>query len=524
MTMTETDPGAAAGLATDRDEVIKLAILAVGGQGGGVITDWIVDVAERNGWYAQATSVPGVAQRTGATIYYVEMVREDEAGGTPVLALMPSPGDVDIVLAAEMMEAGRAIQRGFVTPDRTTLIASTDRTLAVIEKIVPGSGIAESDPVADAALAASRRFLSADLDRLAKQNGSVISASLFGALAGARVLPFAPDTFEETIKAGGRGIEASLRAFRAGAEAIGNPAAAASLTRSDVRSGDKGVVGPEKERRAWGGLLERIEREFPAAARPMLRAGLEKVVDFQDVGYGGEYLDRLKAQYDRDSASGGVEKGFRFTVESAKYVANAMAYDDVVRVADLKTRASRFRRIETQMGVGDRNVMHVTEFMHPRIEEVCGTMPAGLGNFIVTRPGLRRTLDRLVNRGRHVRTDTIRWFLALYFVGGLRRIRRRSLRHRTETAHLEDWLSLANATIPEDYDLAVEVIRCRRLIKGYSDTHARGESKFDRVLSALPVLKGRDDAAEWLHRLIEAALKDEKGEMLDGALKTIRTL
>ncbi len=76
----------------------------------------------------------------------------------------------------------------------------------------------------------------------------------------------------------------------------------------------------------------------------------------------------------------------------------------------------------------------------------------------------------------------------------------------------------------KDYALGVEVLRCRRLIKGYSDTHERGTSKYDRVISALPVLAGRDDAADWLHRLIEAALKDEKGEMLDGALQTIKTL
>src|SRR4051812_47324303 len=135
-----------------RDPIIKLAILAVGGQGGGVITDWIVDLAERNGWYAQSTSVPGVAQRTGATIYYIEMVPElDGESGAPVLSLMPAPGDVDVVVAAELMEAGRAIQRGIVTPDRTTLIASTHRTLAVSEKIVPGSGITDPAPVLDIA-------------------------------------------------------------------------------------------------------------------------------------------------------------------------------------------------------------------------------------------------------------------------------------------------------------------------------------------------------------------------------------
>ena len=71
--------------ATEDERVIKLAVLAVGGQGGGVLADWITDVAERNGYVAQSTSVAGVAQRTGATIYYVEMARD--TGRLPVFAL-----------------------------------------------------------------------------------------------------------------------------------------------------------------------------------------------------------------------------------------------------------------------------------------------------------------------------------------------------------------------------------------------------------------------------------------------------
>src|ERR1700756_4988998 len=97
---------------------ISVAILAMGGQGGGVLADWIVALAESEGWIAQSTSVPGVAQRTGATIYYGEMIRPRE-GASPVLSLMPVPGDVDVVIAAEMMEAGRAMQRGLVSPERT---------------------------------------------------------------------------------------------------------------------------------------------------------------------------------------------------------------------------------------------------------------------------------------------------------------------------------------------------------------------------------------------------------------------
>src|SRR5689334_24125198 len=85
---------------------INIAILAMGGEGGGVLADWIVDMAEREGYAAQSTSVPGVAQRTGTTVYYVEFHPEPRAFGisdkSPVLALMPVAGDVDIVISSEL--------------------------------------------------------------------------------------------------------------------------------------------------------------------------------------------------------------------------------------------------------------------------------------------------------------------------------------------------------------------------------------------------------------------------------------
>lgn len=131
---------------TNKVQPIKIAILAMGGEGGGVLADWIVDMGEANGYVAQTTSVPGVAQRTGATIYYVELYPNAQAeadGGRPVLALMPLPGDVDVVLASELMEAGRAVQRGLVTGDRTTLIASTHRVFSIAEKSALGDGRVE---------------------------------------------------------------------------------------------------------------------------------------------------------------------------------------------------------------------------------------------------------------------------------------------------------------------------------------------------------------------------------------------
>lgn len=501
-----------------QNQIIKLAILAVGGQGGGVVSDWIVHLAETNGWYAQATSVPGVAQRTGATIYYIEMV--PDRGKTPILALMPSPGDVDIVLAAELMEAGRAMMRGLVTPERTTLIASSHRAFAVSEKSVPGNGIADSATVIETARKTARRFVAADLEAIAARNGSVISASLFGALAAASVLPFPRESFEATIQSGGKGIKASLRAFHEAFDAALAPAASETKPeRAPAR-----IEGPAALLERYQALASRIDDEMPADSRDMAKRGLAKVVEFQDLGYGEEYLGRLVKVAALDHDLGGDGKGRSLTREAAKYLANAMAYDDVIRVARIKTESRRFERVRDEVHVRDEQILKLTEFMHPRMEEVCGMLPAKLGRYIENRPGLFKALDRVVNRGRHVRTDGIFWYSVLYMVSGFRRFRRRLLRHEVEQAHLSRWLGEAERVARRNYDLGVEVLRCRRLIKGYSDTHARGLSRYDKVLSALPLLEGREDGADWLRRLREAALKDENGTALDGALKTVASL
>lgn len=492
-------------LSPPADAIIKLAILAVGGQGGGVISDWIVDVAERNGWYAQSTSVPGVAQRTGATIYYIEMV--PGAARTPVLSLMPSPGDVDIVIAAELMEAGRAMLRGLVTPGRTALIFSSHRAYAVSEKAQPGDGISDPAMIFEAAGKMPRLVLSADFERIAADTGSVISASLFGGLAASDVLPFPRQSFEAAIRAGGKGIDRSLDAFSRGYAAavapVSEPVAAPVATIPEI---------PER-------FVRRLDA-FPAEAKDMMRAGLAKVVDFQDAAYGEEYLARVSEFLARDKSG----EGFVLTREAAKYIANAMCYDDIIRVADRKTRAARFSRIAGEMNAADDQVLQLTEFFHPRMEEVCGFLPARLGGFIEDRPRLFRTLDRAVNRGRHIRTHSVMGFLLLYIAGGLRRFRRSSLRHRVETTHIETWLAEARRLASINYDLAVEILRTRRLVKGYSDTHARGLSKFDLVMGAVPVIERRDDAASWLRRLREAALKDEDGTTLKGALRTVASL
>ena len=224
-----------------RTRPISIAILAMGGEGGGVLADWIIDLAESNHYIAQLTSVPGVAQRTGATIYYLEIYPRAgiaDAAHEPVLALMPVPGDVDIVVASELMEAGRAIQRGLITPDRTTLIASTNRVFSMTEKVAMADGRVDAEKLVEACRSAAKTMHAFDMAAIAEATGSVISAVLFGTIAGAGVLPFPRQAFEGAIKRGGVGIKASLAAFTAGFEATTSGAATVKTPAADAAAAD----------------------------------------------------------------------------------------------------------------------------------------------------------------------------------------------------------------------------------------------------------------------------------------------
>ncbi len=483
---------------------IKIAILAMGGEGGGVLADWIVDLGEHNGYLAQTTSVPGVAQRTGATIYYVELFPQAQAeadGAAPVFALMPLPGDVDIVLASELMEAGRAVQRGLVTPERTTLVASTHRVYAIAEKSAPADGRVDSQELIAHALGAAQRFVRFDMAEAAERAGSVISAVLFGALAGTGTLPFSREQFEATVTRGGVGVKASLRAFGdafAQVQAGDAPVEAAAAPAAPPPSSNHPAIAP---------LLARWAT-YPEATQPPLLAGLRRLVDYQDPAYAALYLDRLDAQR---KAPGGSDP--RVLTALARHLALWMSYEDTVRVADLKTRGSRFERVRSEVKAEADQPLAIHEYMHPRLQEVAETLPAGLGRWLLGAGWPRRLVARFTQHGRVVRTSQLSGYLMLSAMAGLKRWRRGSLRYTLENARIEAWLTQVLATAARDPQLAVELIECQRLVRGYGDTFERGLRLYETLISAL-ARAGTTMPPATLRELREAALADEEGRQL----------
>ncbi len=423
-----------------------------------------------------------------------------------MFALAPVPGDVDVVIASELMEAGRAIARGLVTPERTTLIASTHRIYAISEKSALGDGRIGGAGVLDAPAVSPRRLVLGDFDALAEANGSVISATLFGALAAAEALPFPREAYEGAITRGGVGVASSLKAFDA--------AWRMTTQRAGPSTSADFVVPLRTEPLPANDRIARL----PAPARDLAAIGVERALDYQDMAYAGLYLDRLERVASADKAFGGEAHGWMLTREAARHLALWMTYEDVVRVADLKTRASRFERYRTEVRAGEGQIVHVTEFMHPRFQEVCDTLPHGLGGALLKSGWARRLLTPLVDRDRKVTTSRIGGFLLLWGLARLRRFRPGSLRYANERAAIEAWLGRAVAAARSDYELGVEIVRLQRLVKGYGDTHANGMRNYGRIIEAADALDGRPGAAAVVAALRAAALKEEDGRGLDAAL------
>jgi len=501
--------------APDNVRPIKIAILAMGGEGGGVLADWIIELAEHGDYLAQTTSVPGVAQRTGATVYYLELFPRAAArarGKDPVLALVPVPGDVDIVIASELMEAGRAVQRGFVTPDCTTLIASTHRVYSMTERIALADGRVDAGSLREACALASKRLIAFDMAGLAEATGSVISAVLFGALAGANLLPFPRAAFEAAIERGGVGVAASLAAFRAGFEAAAGGA-------REIAPAAVAAPASAQTPASLAALIDEAVRSYPQIA-DVVRAGVERTADYQDLTYARCYLAQIAAV----AAVAHGRDGERLLAETARQLALAMAYEDTIRVAELKIRASRFDRVREEVRLADGQLLQIAEFMHPRVQEIADTLPASLGRWLLKTRWARRLIERLTKSGKVVRTTSVRGFLLLYLVAALKPLRPRSLRFAAEQAAIDQWLGVVRDIAKTDPALAAEVAEARNLVRGYGDTHERGRERFDTLIAVLPQVASLPDAAARFAALRKAANADESGAELSRAISALPKL
>lgn len=499
---------------SDAARPITLLIAALGGEGGGVLTNWIVAAAAEAGFPVQSTSIPGVAQRTGATTYYVEMLpvpAKELAGRRPVLALTPGVGDIDIALASELLEAGRTVAGGFVTPDRTFVIASTSRFYAMDEKIAMGDGRFDQDKLTKAINEYAREALLVDMDAIARESGSIISAVMLGTIAGCGRLPLAPEQFEAAIRADGKSVETNLRGFHAGLEAARTKARA---VKADERKSHAAISRQSLEQQvAW---------TFPALAQSVATEGVRRLHAYQSVKYARLYMTRLKPVLEADHAAGA---NGRLLKEVARHLAVRMSYEDVVRVAEAKIAPARMQRIAREELRVTNEPYSVHDFLKPGIEEMCQLLPTFMARPILAIAARRGWLSR-VYFGMEINSTAISGYLRFLFLAKLRRLRPYGHRYRQEQQAIEAWLDLIARAAPRSTGLALEIAECARLIKGYGDTHARGASNYRLIEERLirPALAGQmpiERATDAIASARTAALIDPDGDGLAKCLAEI---
>ena len=497
-------------MTADRPQSISLLVCALGGEGGGVLARWLVDTAVAAGHAAQSTSIPGVAQRTGATTYYIEVDASPSVPGNirPLFSLYPVPGALDLLASSELLETVRQIGAGFATREHTHVLSSTHRTLTTAEKMQLGDGRAPSPRLLEVVRAHSVRTHVFDMAALAREAGTAISAVMLGAIAASGVLPFAREHYEATIRRGGKGVEASLRGFELGLDEVRG-----LRTRVAVPSVPLAALPPTAE----------IAARFPAATLDIIAAGLARLREYQDEEYARLYLRRLERIRDAEAhVDPGGANGSIATREAARSLALWMAFDDVVRVADLKSRPDRFARVRREVGVGQGDLLRLYDYLKPGIAEIAGLLPPGMA------ARLLRWEQRRVAAGRSqlgfaitLGSHRVHNRVLLRVLASMKGLRRHGSRFVQEQAMIEHWLDRTERGLRGGWLLGHQLALCGRLVKGYGSTHARGKEALMHILDHL-VDGGRfsdpQERALAVQQAREAGLSDDAGDSLDRTL------
>ena len=501
---------------------ITLLVCALGGEGGGVLTEWLVGTARLAGHPAQATSIPGVAQRTGATTYYVEVFPVPTAGlagRRPVFSLSPVPGRLDALVSSELLETARQVGAGLVSPDRTLVLSSSSRTLTTTERMQLADGRIDEQQLLQLVQRFSRSHQVFDMAALARECGTVVSAVLLGAIAGSGLFPFERRVFEEAIL-GGKPVDAAGASARASLRGFARAFDLVAAHRQQAAFVERLLAPGQQQQQHSAPASDGAVRDLPEPVRGIAALGLARVREYQDHAYAQLYLQRLQAVLaaEREADPAGAQ-GFATTREAARWLALWMAFDDIVRVADLKSRASRSRRVLGEVKAGEHDLLRVYDHFKPGVPEFAALLPPSLANRLV------RWDRRRVAAGREpwalplkVGTHTVTGMLALRTLAAMKALRPHGSRFAFEQRMVQRWVDAIVQGTRRHWLLGHEIARCGRLVKGYGATNERGKENLLHVLEHLAPEPDAEAAAQAIARAREAALADDAGKALDAAL------
>ncbi|MCA6109209.1 DUF6537 domain-containing protein [Bradyrhizobium cenepequi] len=257
------------------------------------------------------------------------------------------------------------------------------------------------------------------------------------------------------------------------------------------------------------------------ATRPVLPEGLPEsvaavasdaidlLIDYQSTGYAQLYVDRLRRFVGRRDVDEAM------LADIARLMAHRMAYEDPIRIAQLKLCELDDRG--AQPGSVD-----IRRF---RFDELVGSLPAAVAEPV---------LDMLEWLGWSRRTVKVRFstrnrfsIRRLKLEAALKRWRLFSVRYAKERVWVERWLHMINRSLAKQPAGALAVIQTATMIEGYGASYRQGLADWHMIIDDLakPTFDGvlaLPDLAGAIAEARAAAMPDPRQAALKRKIAEIR--
>lgn len=470
------------------NNILKILIPAVGGQGGGVLTEWLVNALLNSDYEVQSISLPGLAQRGGSAVYYIEAYKYNlHNGTTPIIfSQYPIPGDVDIILCQEFLELGRILEQGYGSK-KTTIISSTHRVYSTLEKLPVSSGIYSEEKLHIIANEFSSEFIGLNALGLAKHNKMddlAVNAILLGALCASHSIPLGIEDLKSSIDKVGIAVKNNLRAFEIGYDYVANNSATNVKDKIDFARyiDEKEISTKNIYKEDFKNIAEYIDNHFTEKLKIYLIEAVHRLIDYQNPKYARNYLDTISKVIKEDkSQDSDISKEF------VKNLALLLSYEDGIRVAELKIKSLRFSKIKDEMQIKDNQIFNVIDYLKPDAYEIYGLLPNIIISPLITIINIT-PLNRLKRKQKDItfaqkpETTSFFGFVRLFLLTKIKFLRPYSHRFANEHKVIDKYIESTLKYTDINSSLGASVAKSGSLIKGYGDVRRKSVDVFNRYI------------------------------------------
>jgi hypothetical protein len=203
------------------------------------------------------------------------------------------------------------------------------------------------------------------------------------------------------------------------------------------------------------------------AATAIVSQGIDLLTGYQGTSYAQLYVDRVLRFIGRQDVDDTM------LCEIARLMAQRMAYEDPIRIAQLKLA-------EIEPGAG---VASTDDIRKLRLDELIEALPAMAAEPVLDALEWVGWLHKPVS----IRFSTKnRWGIRrLKIEASLRRWRRFSVRYLKERAWVERWLHMIGRALAKQPQAAPAIVQTATMIEGYGDVYRQGLADWHAVIDGL---------------------------------------